>query len=148
MKMFKHSKIVLSAVVSGALFISAGAWAQSDTANSSPNAAQHQQRPFIGAGKVVQVTFGDRAFNLDFTSDTSMTFTTVGSDATDTVQYTAVEIRPKVYMVYWHEPGNGDNVTHIQDYERGIVYTNIASVDDSFTHLKGTLKIIGPSGGE
>lgn len=148
MKTLKHSKIVLSVLVSGMLFISVGAWAQNNTANSSLNAANQQQRPFIAAGKVVQVIFGDRAFNLDFTNDKSMTFSAIGSEATDTVQYTAVQIRPKVYMVYWHEPVSGDNVTHVQNYEHGIVYTNIASVDGSFTHLKGTLKIIGPSGGE
>lgn len=103
---------------------------------------------FIGEGKVVRVTFGDFAFDLDFIDDKTMIFTGVGSASqgdTDTVQYTAVEIRPKVYMVYWHEPESGDNVTHVQDYECNIVYTNIASSDESFTHLKGTLEIIGPS---
>nr|WP_262504791.1 hypothetical protein [Serratia liquefaciens] len=65
--------------------------------------AQQTQPSFIAAGKVVQVTFGDFAFKLDFTDDKTMTFTGVGADSqgvTDTVQYTAVEIRPKVYMVY------------------------------------------------
>jgi hypothetical protein len=97
----------------------------------------------------VQVTFGDFAFKLDFTDDKTMTFTGVGAASqgvTDTVQYTAVEIRPKVYMVYWSEPKSGDNVTHVEDFQRGEVYTNIASKDGTFTHLKGQLKIIGHSG--
>ena len=49
-------------------------------------------------------------------------------------------------MVYWHEPQSGDNVTHVEDFERGEVYTNIAARDGSFTHLKGQLKIVGHSG--
>ncbi|PVD45798.1 hypothetical protein C5188_07680 [Serratia liquefaciens] len=111
--------------------------------------AQQTQPSFIAAGKVVQVTFGDFAFKLDFTDDNTMTFTGVGAASqgvTDTVQYTAVEIRPKVYMVYWSEPKSGDNVTHVEDFQRGEVYTNIASKDGTFTHLKGQLKIIGHSG--
>ena len=111
--------------------------------------AQQTQPSFIAAGKVVQVTFGDFAFKLDFTDDKTMTFTGVGAASqgvTDTVQYTAVEIRPKVYMVYWSEPKSGDNVTHVEDFQRGEVYTNIASKDGTFTQLKGQLKIIGHSG--
>ena len=44
-------------------------------------------------------------------------------------------------MVFWHEPHLGDNVVHIQDYNTGIVYTNIAKPDGQFLHFKGTLKI-------
>ena len=45
-------------------------------------------------------------------------------------------------MVYWHEPHVGDNVVHVQDYNQGIVYTNIASRNGEFLHLKGTLEIV------
>lgn len=60
---------------------------------------------------------------------------------TETVQYTAVEVAKGVFMVYWHEFGTGANVVHVQDYNNGIVYTNIAAPDGSFTNIKGKFSI-------
>ncbi|MCM3378143.1 hypothetical protein M3654_24340, partial [Bacillus licheniformis] len=53
------------------------------------------------------------AFDLNFKDDRTMSFVgTAGQfkGVTDTVQYTAREVRPQVYMVYWHEPSTGSNV--------------------------------------
>lgn len=61
---------------------------------------------------------------------------------TDTVQYTAREIRPQVYMVYWHEPSTGSNVVRVEDFERGTVDTNIATKDGQFLHMSGALTIV------
>jgi hypothetical protein len=83
----------------------------------------------------VEVDFGAVKFVLDFKDNTTMTFTgTAGSskNSTDTVSYTAVEVAKNVFMVYWHEPHLGFNVTHIQDYNKNIVYSNIA---DQMVHL-------------
>ena len=44
-------------------------------------------------------------------------------------------------MVYWHEPSTGSNVVHVQDWNTGTVWTNIAGKDGSFTNLKGTIKL-------
>ena len=43
-------------------------------------------------------------------------------------------------MVYGHESASGNNVSHVEDFERGIVYTNIATKEGRFFNLKGTLK--------
>lgn len=146
MKRLKQNGMALAVLMASSLFISSGIAAPDAPPNNTQTAKSHR---YIAEGKIVQVTFGDFAFRLDFTDSQTMTFTGNGPASqgiTDTVRYTAVEIRPQVYMVYWHEPGTGDNVTHVQDYPRGIVYTNIASGDGSFTHLTGQIKIIGNSG--
>ncbi|REC48503.1 MBL fold metallo-hydrolase [Chryseobacterium pennipullorum] len=101
--------------------------------------------PYPAIGRKVEVDFGTVKFLLDFKDNKTMTFTgTAGSSksSTDTVNYTAVEVAKNVFMVYWHEPHLGFNVTHIQDYNKNIVYSNIASPDGTFTHPKGAFKIL------
>lgn len=101
--------------------------------------------PYPAIGRKVEVDFGTSKFVLDVKDNKTMTFNgSAGSSTniTDTVQYTAVEVAKNVFMVYWHEPKLGSNVTHIQDYNKNMVYTNIAGKNGTFTHLKGTLKIL------
>lgn len=100
--------------------------------------------PAIGRKAVVD--FGGFSFQLDFADHRRLTFTGLTGDFKglgDTVFYTAVPIRPAVYMVYWSEPNSTKaNVVHVQDYENGIVHTNIAMPDLSFTNLKGELRLV------
>lgn len=101
--------------------------------------------PYPPIGHRVEVSFGTFKFLLNFKDNKTMSF--VGTEGeskgiTDTVQYTAVEVAKNIFMVYWHEPKSGMNVTHIQDYNKNIVYTNIAGKDGSFKNLKGTLNIV------
>ncbi|MBV8326323.1 MBL fold metallo-hydrolase [Chryseobacterium sp.] len=101
--------------------------------------------PYPAIGRKVEVDFGTVKFILDFKDNKTMTFTgTAGSskNSTDTVEYTAVEVAKNIFMVYWHEPHLGFNVTHIQDYNKNMVYSNIAGPDGIFTHPKGSLKIL------
>lgn len=101
--------------------------------------------PYPAIGNKVEVDFGTTKFILDFKDNKTMSFLgTAGpsKDTTDTVQYTAVEVAKNVFMVYWHEPHLGFNVTHIQDYNKNIIYSNIAGPDGTFTHPKGSLKIL------
>ena len=97
--------------------------------------------PYPAIGNKVEVNFGEISFVLDFIDNKRMSFKGQGG-ATDSVEYNATEIAKNIFMVYWHEPHVGDNVVHIQDYNQGIVYTNIASRNGEFLHLKGTLKIV------
>lgn len=101
--------------------------------------------PYPAIGKKVEVDFGTVKFILDFKDHKTMTFTgTAGSskNSTDTVEYTAAEVAKNVFMVYWHEPHLKFNVTHIQDYNKNIVYSNISGSDGTFVHPKGTMKIL------
>lgn len=102
---------------------------------------------FPAIGRKAEVNFGGEFdFELNFHNDHSMTFTGLvarseGRPMTDTVEYTAVEIAPLVYMVYWTEKDN-THVVHVEDYGRGVAYTNISAPDGSFTNLRGTLRMM------
>lgn len=100
---------------------------------------------FPAISKKMQVKFGDNLFELNFKDNKNMSFEGLSGQFKgdrDNVQYTAIEIRPQVYMVYWHEPATATNVVHIEDFAQHIVYTNIAAKDGSFMHLKGTLQLL------
>lgn len=99
---------------------------------------------FPAIGRKTMVRFGEMAFELNFKDASIMSF--IGVDGPfkgvkDTVKYTALEVASNVYMVYWHEPGTGANVVHVQNYDLNIVYTNIAGADGSFTNLKGVITL-------
>lgn len=104
--------------------------------------------PYPVIGQKVEVDFGKMKFNLDFKDHLNMTFTGAGGDAgselSESVKYTPVEIAKNVFMVYWKEDKSGDRVVHVQDYNRDIIYTNIAEKDGNTIHLEG--KISGVKG--
>ncbi len=102
---------------------------------------------FPAIGRKAEVNFGgDYVFELHFEDELYMSFVgTTGSlkGATDRVEYTAIEVAPKVYMVYWSESKNGSHVVHVEDFGSGVAYTNISAPDGSFTNLKGPMKLLG-----
>ncbi|MBE9586410.1 phenolic acid decarboxylase [Mucilaginibacter sp. JRF] len=57
---------------------------------------------------------------------------------TEKVQITIAEVRPRVYMVAWKE-ATGATVTHVEDHENGILYSNATLPDGSFYPMKGTI---------
>ena len=85
------------------------------------------------------------AFELNFDANShSMTFTAIEANGPnlltrETIEYTAVPIRPAVFMVHWKEK-SGNTVVHVEDFEKGMVHTNITTPDLSFYNLSGTLK--------
>lgn len=58
---------------------------------------------------------------------------------TEKVETTIAEIRPNVYMVAW-KGISGATVTHIEDHENGIVYSNATLPDCSFYTMEGTIR--------
>jgi glyoxylase-like metal-dependent hydrolase (beta-lactamase superfamily II) len=100
--------------------------------------------PYSPIGRTLSVDFGTSQFELTFKDNSHMSFVgTAGrfKGMADAVTYEAVEVAPKVFMVYWHEPASGSDVVHIQDYNSGAVYTNISGKDHSFKHLRGTMAV-------
>lgn len=100
--------------------------------------------PYPPIGKTAEVNFEGTIFELHFKDNRTMSFEGTSGmfkGIKDTVEYTAIEVSRNVFMVYWHEPQGGYNVVHVQNWNTGTVYTNIAAKDNSFTHLKGTIKI-------
>lgn len=99
---------------------------------------------FPAIGNILEVKFGDTVFDLTFHDNERMSF--IGTSGLfkgvkDDVTYRAVEVADHVYMVYWSEPSTGSNVVHVEDFNTGTVYTNIAAKDGSFTHMKGLFTV-------
>ena len=104
----------------------------------------HVAGAYPPVGRVATVDFGGAAFRLNFVDNRTMSFEdTSGAfqGVKDTVNYTPVEVSRNVFMVYWHEPSTGSNVVHLQNWNTGTVWTNIAAKDGSFTNLKGTIRL-------
>ncbi|PWW20581.1 MoaF-related domain-containing protein [Chryseobacterium sp. AG844] len=96
-------------------------------------------------GNKFKADFGDYSFELNFESETQLTWKALANEgfgAWETVQMTKIEIRPNVYMMYWKEK-SGTTVTHVEDFEMGLLYTNITSPEHNFLNLKGTLSLMG-----
>ena len=82
---------------------------------------------------------------LYFESDESMIFTVIeGGSLTENgyserVQTTIAEVRPQVYMIAWKEL-SGATVTHVEDHENVIIFSNATLPDGSFYKMKGSIK--------
>ncbi len=92
----------------------------------------------------VTVNFGGTIFELTYAGNRHTSF--IGTEGAfvgvnDSVEYKAVEVASDVFMVYWQEPSTESNVVHVQNYNTGTVYTNVAATDGTFTHLKRTLSV-------
>lgn len=129
----KHFWIVASIVVPLAL----GHSAMAETAD--PNAVPvAQDSEFIAAGKSYNVDFGDQKFRLDFKSAHEMVFTSPDGKNTANVDITTTPIGDGIYMIYWSRRA-GQHVIHVDDFKRGIAYTNIILPDGSASRRRGTL---------
>lgn len=100
---------------------------------------------FPAVGHVYEANFGgDYVYRLRFDSDASLTFTGLAGaskDFTETVPITVTRIRPGLFMVTWQESSLA-TVVHVEDFEQGVVYTNVTMPDHSFASYMGTLKQI------
>jgi len=107
-------------------------------------AARHVGGPASVIGKSYKADFGSMKFRLDFTSTQELVWSEItpsGLGPRHKEKITMVEVRPGVFMVYWTE-ASGMRVTHVEDFARGVVHTNIAGPDGSFYNLTGTLHLI------
>ena len=90
---------------------------------------------FPGIGHKYLVDFQAFKVILSFTSDTSLTYTTLNPDGSpsgnETVVIKTENIAPDVYLVTWVESDN-TTVVHIEDYSRNTIITNITSPPPNF----------------
>ena len=68
---------------------------------------------------------------LDFTSDTSLTYTGIDADGnpipdSSSGTITVEPIRDELFLVTWQE-GDGTTVVHLEDYKMNIIITSITS---------------------
>ncbi|NTJ11552.1 MoaF-related domain-containing protein [Rhizobium lusitanum] len=96
---------------------------------------------FPAPGHTYEARFGEFAFRLQFDTD-GKTMRFAAADIADfsnaqAVKYRALAIRPHVFMVTWTE-ADQTTVTHVEDFENGVVHTNITKPDHTFLNLSGS----------
>jgi hypothetical protein len=115
------------------------AWGQSTApSNSLPISTTH----FPAVGHVYEANFGSWVHHLHFKSETVMTLTTAEDlfkGTSETVQIAVTPIRPGVFMICWQE-ANKTTVVDVEDFENGIVHTNVTERRGAFIRRSGTLK--------
>lgn len=85
---------------------------------------------------------GDILVQFEYHSVNSMTIYGLKGEHkgfTETVETSVMPIRPRVYMVGWQEK-NQATVTHIEDFENDIVYSNITLPGNKSLRLQGPFK--------
>jgi hypothetical protein len=97
-------------------------------------------------GNKFMVDFGMAKAILNFQNETTLTFTIIEKESkpfneTETVDIKLTELRPQLFMATWKEM-NRNTVTQIQDYEKGIVYSNWTTPDGEFNNRTGTISPI------
>jgi len=97
-----------------------------------------QQAIIPVVGHKFHADFSVFAVELFFESESKLTYTSLKSGVKETVAIKMTEIRTNVYMVTWQEQDK-TTVTHVEDFQNGIVYTNITQPTNEFINLKGTL---------
>lgn len=139
-------KIAFIATLQLGLAVSASAQEAAQAGSVNDSAVGPSAADYPAAGKAMEVVFGDAIIDLNFKDLNTLSIycrSGIFKGITEVVQYTAVKIRPQVYMVYWHEPDSKLNVVHVEDFEHGTVYTNVSYPDGKLVNFKGTMKIVG-----
>ena len=98
--------------------------------------------PFPAVGHVYEVNFGSWVFHFHFIAETVITLTGVEGpykETSETVQIAVTPIRPGVFMICWQEVDK-TTVVHVQDFDNGIVHTNVTEPNGVFIGHSGTLK--------
>ena len=136
------NKIILAATIVLGLGLS-NANAQSKSVKK-PKSTKKMEKKIDVIGNKFKADFGEFAFELNFESENQLTWRAFNNSvfgAIETVKIQKTEIRPNVYMVTWREK-SGITVTHLEDFEKQTLYTNITTPDHNFINLKGKLTLI------
>ena len=100
--------------------------------------SSEKQIPVIGNKFIAD--FGEDRYLLDFLSESQLKIELLkGMGRNQVIDIKRTLIRPNVYMVTWQEVDKS-TVTHLEDFEQGIVYTNITMPDLTYYNYEGTLK--------
>lgn len=88
---------------------------------------------------------GPLTFEMHYESEQQMTFRIIQGGGVapegqvETVAVTVAEIRPDVYLTSWKEE-SGATVTHLEDLDRGQLYSRITHPDGTTAALTGTIR--------
>ena len=96
---------------------------------------------FPAIGHRFRVDFVAFTVELEFTSDTSLTYYNLDGDkivGSETVAVKIEHIVDQIFLVTWQE-STSETVVHIEDYGKGTIVTNITSPPDlKFAQYHGT----------
>lgn len=96
---------------------------------------------FPAIGHIYRADYGELAYRVAFADD-GRTLRWAEDKAADfdaaatTETYQAIPVRPGVFMVTWRE-ADGTSVTHVEDFENGILHAAITLPDHTFLTLPG-----------
>jgi hypothetical protein len=98
---------------------------------------------FPGVGHRYFVDFVAFQVELDFTSETSLTYYNLDKNGnkvgSETVTIKVEPITDGIFLVTWQE-SDKTTVVHIEDYNRHTIVTNITESDLSFDQFHGTFR--------
>jgi molybdenum cofactor biosynthesis MoaF-like protein len=97
---------------------------------------------FPAVGHVYEANFGSWVHYLHFQSETTMTLTNAEGPFKgyiEAIQIMVIPIRPGVFLTSWQERDK-TTVVHIEDYENGLVHTNVTQRNGTLIRRSGTLK--------
>jgi molybdenum cofactor biosynthesis MoaF-like protein len=96
---------------------------------------------FPAVGHRFRVDFVAFKVELEFTSDTSLTYYNLDGDkivGSETVTIKVEPITDQIFLVTWQESDN-TTVVHVEKYDRNTIVTNITSPPDlKFDQYHGT----------
>jgi hypothetical protein len=98
---------------------------------------------FPGVGHRYFVDFVAFQVELDFTSETSLTYYNLDKNGnkvgSETVTIKVEPITGGIFLVTWQE-SDKTTVVHIEDYDRQTIVTNITEPDLTFDQFHGTFR--------
>lgn len=99
---------------------------------------------FIASGHTYEADFGgDMLVRFEYHSVDSMTVHGLKGQYEgfeETIGISVMPIRPGVFMVVWQEE-NRTTVTHIEDFENGVVYSNITLPGNESLRVKAPFNL-------
>lgn len=99
-----------------------------------------------GVGRVLEVDFGNIVFEARFNRDgRTMTFTERASypeTPAVTVEYTAIEVAPDVYMLSWTREQPRASVVNIQNWSNGRTFSGMTTAELHLVRLQGSFRVI------
>lgn len=100
--------------------------------------------PFPGIGKKMTLTYGDTAFELQIKDNKTLLLMGMRGQFKghkETVNYSATEVSPHVYLIDWHEAKTGSHIVQVDDFKNNISHATVIKKEGKTSHLKGTFTL-------
>ena len=110
---------------------------------ATPAISQGESAEFPAAGRRYLAIFPTFRSELNFHSNTSLTWTFLGADGSrgrsETVAVRIQPIGPSIFIVTWQE-ANKTTVVQVEDFTKKLIFTNVTRPDGTFLQSRGTFE--------